>query len=137
LPKFRLSFESLIQRSFGLTNLKNKHKNMNILINWLIMTVAVIVSAYILPGVTLAGFGAALMVALALGLLNVFIKPLLLILTLPINILTLGLFTLVINALIIMMVSAIVPGFKVSGFWYSMLFSIILSVVLYLINKAK
>jgi putative membrane protein len=110
---------------------------MNILINWLIMTVAVIVSAYILPGVTLAGFGAALMVALALGLLNVFIKPLLLILTLPINILTLGLFTLVINALIIMMVSAIVPGFKVSGFWYSMLFSIILSVVLYLINKAK
>ncbi|MFZ3073894.1 MAG: phage holin family protein [Minisyncoccales bacterium] len=110
---------------------------MNILINWLVMTVAVIFSAYILPGVTLSGFWAALLVALVLGLLNVSIKPLLLILTLPINILTLGLFTLVINALIIMMASAIVPGFKVNGFWYSMLFSIVLSIVLYLINKAK
>ncbi|MFA6375883.1 MAG: phage holin family protein [Candidatus Paceibacterota bacterium] len=110
---------------------------MNILINWLIMAIAVIVSAYILPGVTLSGFGAALLVALVLGLLNVFIKPLLLILTLPINILTLGLFTLVINAAIILMASAIVPGFKVAGFWYAMLFSIVLSIILYLINKAK
>jgi len=110
---------------------------MNILINWLIMAIAVIVSAYILPGVALSGFGAALLVALVLGLLNVFIKPLLLILTLPINILTLGLFTLVINAAIILMVSAIVPGFKVTGFWHAMLFSIVLSIILYLINKAK
>jgi len=110
---------------------------MNILINWLVMAIAVIVSAYILPGVTLSGFGAALLVALVLGLLNIFIKPLLLILTLPINILTLGLFTLVINAAIILMASAIVPGFKVAGFWYAMLFGIVLSIVLYLINKAK
>ena len=110
---------------------------MNIFINWLIMTVAVIVASYILPGVTLAGFGTALLVALVLGLLNISIKPLLLILTLPINILTLGLFTLVINALIIMMASAIVPGFKVAGFWYSMLFSIVLSFILYLININK
>lgn len=110
---------------------------MNILINWLVMTIAVIVSAYILPGVTLSGFGAALLVALVLGLLNVFIKPLLLILTLPINILTLGLFTFVINALIILMVSALVPGFKVGGFWIALLFSIVLSIVLYLINKVK
>lgn len=108
---------------------------MNIFINWLIMTVAIIVSAYILPGVTLSGFWAALLVALVLGLLNVFIKPLLIILTLPINILTLGLFTFAINALIIMLVSAIVPGFKVDGFWYALLFSIVLSIILYLIHK--
>ena len=110
---------------------------MNIFINWLVVTIAIIVSAYILPGVTLSGFGTALLVALVLGLLNVFIKPLLLILTLPINILTLGLFTFVINAFIILMVSAIVPGFKVSGFWIALLFSIVLSIVLYLINKVK
>lgn len=110
---------------------------MNILINWLVMAIAIIVSAYILPGVTLSGFWAALLVALVLGLLNVFIKPLLLILTLPINILTLGLFTFVINALIILMVSALVPGFKVDGFWIALLFSIVLSIVLYLINKIK
>jgi len=110
---------------------------MNIFINWIVMAFAVIVSAYILPGVTLASFWTALVVALVLGLLNAFIKPLLIILTLPINILTLGLFTLVINALVIMMASAIVPGFKVDGFWYAMLFSIVLCAVLYLINKVK
>lgn len=108
---------------------------MNIFINWLIMTVAVIISAYLLPGVTLSGFWAALLVALVLGLLNAFIKPLILLLTLPINILTLGLFTFVVNALIILMVSAIVPGFRVNGFWYALLFSIVMSIVLYLINQ--
>jgi len=111
---------------------------MYLLINWLIMTIAVIVSAYIIPGVTLtSGFGTALLVALVMGLLNVFIKPLLLFLTLPANILTLGLFTFVVNALIIMMVSAIVPGFRVDGFWTAMFFSVVLSIVLYLINSVK
>jgi len=110
---------------------------MNIIINWIIMAIAVVVSAYLLPGVTLSGFGAALLAALVLGLINVFVKPFLLLLTLPINILTLGLFTLVINALVIMMVSAIVPGFHVSGFWYALLFSVVLSIVLWLINSVK
>lgn len=110
---------------------------MNIIINWLIMTFAVIVTSYILPGVTLSGFGTALLVALVLGLINVFIKPVLLLLTLPINILTLGLFTFVINALVILMASAIVPGFKVNGFWIALLFGIVLSIVLHLINSIK
>lgn len=101
------------------------------------MAFAVVISAYVLPGVTLASFWTALWVALVLGLLNVFIKPLLILLTLPINILTLGLFTLVINALVIMMASGIVHGFKVDGFWYAMLFSIVLCIVLYLINLVK
>jgi putative membrane protein len=99
------------------------------------MTIAIIFSTYILPGITLSGFWTALLVALVLGLLNAFIKPLILILTLPINILTLGLFTLVINAAIILMVSAIVPGFNVDGFWYALLFSIVLSIILYLIHS--
>lgn len=108
---------------------------MNLLINWIVMTIAIIFSTYILPGITLSGFWTALLVALVLGLLNAFIKPLILILTLPINILTLGLFTLVINAAIILMVSAIVPGFNVNGFWYALLFSIVLSIILYLIHS--
>ena len=110
---------------------------MPILISWLVMSIAVIVTAYIIPGVTLSNYGVALIVALVLGLLNILVKPLLIILTLPINILTLGLFTLVINALIIMMVSAIVPGFKVDGFWTAFIFGIVLSIVLWLINKVS
>ena len=110
---------------------------MNILINWIVMAFAVIVAAYVLPGVTLSGFWAALLAALVLGIINVFIKPLLIILTLPINILTLGLFTLVINALVIMMASGITPGFKVNGFWNALLFSVVLSIVLFIINKVK
>ena len=102
---------------------------MNLLINWLISALAIIVTAYILPGVHLDGFTTALVVAVVLGAINIFIKPILIILTLPINILSLGLFTFVINAVIIILVSKIVPGFKVDGFIWALLFSIILSII--------
>jgi len=102
---------------------------METLVNWIIVTLSVLVTAYILPGVEVSGFLAALLVALLLGILNAFIKPLLLSLTLPINILTLGLFTLVVNALIILTASALAPGFDVDGFWWALLFSIILSII--------
>lgn len=104
---------------------------MAFLINWLISTLAIIITAYLLPGIRLSGFFAALVTALVLGLINAFIKPVLLLLTLPINILTLGLLTLVINALLIMLAGAIVPGFSVSGFWWALLFSLVLSIVNY------
>ncbi|MDP2586185.1 MAG: phage holin family protein [Candidatus Komeilibacteria bacterium] len=107
---------------------------MNILINWLIMSLAILATAYVLPGVALSGFGSALVVALVLGILNTFIKPLLIILTLPINILTLGLFTFVINALLIMLTSAMVPGFMLEGFLTALIFSIILSIIVYLLH---
>lgn len=99
------------------------------------MAIAVMIAAYILPGVTVSGFLTALIVALVLGLINAVIKPILLILTLPINILTLGLFTFVINAAIILLVSAIVPGFRVDGFWWALLFSIVLSIILYILHR--
>ncbi len=102
---------------------------MEILLSWLLYAVAIIVSAYLLPGVAVSGFITALIVAVVLGLVNTFIKPILLVLTLPVNILTLGLFTFVINALLILLVSAFVPGFKVAGFWWALLFSVILSLV--------
>jgi len=102
---------------------------MVILLSWTISTLIILASAYILPGVTVDGFMAALVAALVLGLVNAILKPILVFLTLPINILTLGLFTLVINATLVMLTAYIVPGFAVAGFWWAVLFGLILSLV--------
>jgi putative membrane protein len=107
---------------------------MTLLVHWLIYAVAILITAYLLPGVRLSGFFAALVTALVLGLINTFIRPLLLFLTLPLNILTLGLLTFVINALLILLTSAIVSGFAVEGFWWALLFSLVLSVVSYVLS---
>ncbi len=102
---------------------------MNILLNWLLSALAIVVAAYILPGVHVETFVTALVLAVVLGVINAFLKPILFFLTLPITILTLGLFGLVINALLILLTEAIVPGFRVDGFWWALLFSIVLSFV--------
>lgn len=107
---------------------------MGIIIKWLLNGVAIVITAYLLPGVSLTGFGAALVTALVLGLINTFIKPVLMLLTLPLNILTLGLLTFVINALLIMLTSALVSGFTVHGFGWALLFSLVLSIVSYILN---
>lgn len=108
---------------------------MNIIFNWFLSAVAIIISAYILPGVTISGLLTALILAVVLGAINITLKPLLILVTLPINIITLGLFTFVVNALLIMLAGAIVPGFSVSGFWWAMLFAITLSIVNWAINR--
>jgi putative membrane protein len=102
---------------------------MKFLLKWLIGAVAIVITAYLLPGVTVTSFGIALIAALVIGLINTFIKPILFFFTLPINILTLGLFTLVLNALLIMLADAIVAGFEISTFWWAILFSLVLSIV--------
>ncbi|MBU5637099.1 phage holin family protein [Geomonas sp. Red69] len=107
---------------------------MGFIVKWLLNGLAIVITAYLLPGVRLSGFGAALIAALVLGLINTFIKPVLMLLTLPLNILTLGLLTFVINALVIMLTSALVSGFSVAGFWWALLFSLVLSVVNFLLN---
>lgn len=99
------------------------------LISILLTTIAVFVTAQILPGTRVDGIGTALVVAVVLAILNAFIRPLLLILTLPINILTLGLFTFVIIALIVMLASAIVPGFHVDSFWWAMAFGLVVAII--------
>ena len=101
---------------------------MNLLIRVLVTAALVMLIAYLLPGVHVEGFIQAVYVAVILGLLNLFVKPILVILTLPVTILTLGLFLLVINALIVMLCSNIVGGFHVDSFWIALFFSIILSV---------
>jgi putative membrane protein len=102
---------------------------MNIFIRWIIFAAAILITAYILPGVSVDGIVAALVVAVILGAINAVLKPILIILTLPINILTLGLFTFVINALLVLLASSIVPGFYVDGFWWALLFAIVLSII--------
>lgn len=102
---------------------------MHILINWLISTFIILAASYLLPGIHVENFVTALAVAIVLSFLNVFLKPILIILTLPITILTLGLFLLVINALLILLTSHIVPGFTVDGFWWAVLFSLLISII--------
>lgn len=102
---------------------------MSLVVNWVISGIAIVITAYLLPGVTLSGFKAALLAALVLGLINAVIKPVLTLLTLPLTILTLGLFSLVLNALLIMLVTKIVPGFQVQGFLWAVAFSVVLTVV--------
>lgn len=106
---------------------------MNIIISWLLSAAVIGITAYLLPGVSVGNYLNALLIALVLGLLNAFIRPLLLLLTLPINILTLGLFTLVINAVIILLSAAIIPNFKVNSFWDALVFGIVLTILNYLL----
>ena len=89
---------------------------------------AVVLTAYLLPGVGVTDYWTALIVALVLSIANIIVKPVLIILTIPITIMTLGLFLLVINALIILLADYLVDGFGVDGFWWALLFSLILSV---------
>ena len=89
---------------------------------------AVLLTAYLLPGVDVVHYGYALLVAAVISLANVIVKPILVLFTIPITIVTLGLFLLVINAVIIMLVDYLVSGFEVDGFWWALAFSLILSV---------
>jgi putative membrane protein len=90
-------------------------------------TLAVIIVSWLLPGVHIDSVITAILFAIVLALLNVLIKPLLILLTLPITFLTLGLFLLVINALVMLLAAEMVPGFSIDGFWWAVLFSIIQS----------
>ncbi|MGE5561441.1 MAG: phage holin family protein [Chloroflexota bacterium] len=101
---------------------------MRFLARWLLMSLAVLLLGYILPGVHVASFGAAVVAAAILGIINAFIRPVLMFLAIPIRILTLGLFSLVINALLLMLVSRVVAGFVVDGFFTALVGSLILSV---------
>lgn len=102
---------------------------MQMLISILLSTLAVAVSAYLLPGVHVSNFFTALVVAVVVAIVNSFILPLLLLITLPINILTLGLFTFVIIGFVMLGVGSVVPGFKIDGFWWALAFAFVLVIV--------
>ena len=96
--------------------------------HWFVAALAIGIAAYLVPGVSVTLPG-ALIAAVVLGALNLFIRPILLVLTLPVTILTLGLFSFVINALLVMLASKLVPGFFVPGFWSALLFALVLALV--------
>ncbi len=102
---------------------------MSFILKWVLSAVAVLIAAYLLPGVAVESFWSALVVAVILALMNATLKPLLVILTIPITVITLGLFLLVINAIIILLIDAIIGGFQVNGFWWALAFSLIISIL--------
>lgn len=108
---------------------------MGLLARILSTTLAILLVTWIMPGVAVDSVLTALLLSVVLAVLNVFVKPLLIFFTLPITIFTLGLFLLVINATIILLASEIVEGFHVNGFWWALLFSVVLSITVSLFDR--
>lgn len=106
------------------------------IIKWVFFALALILIAKIVPGIAISGFIAALIASLVIGVINLFIKPIIQILTLPINILTLGLFTLIINAVLFGLAAYLVPGFSISGFLPALIGSVLFSILSVLINMS-
>ena len=102
---------------------------MKILLVWLLNALALIAVAYLMPSVTVASFWTALVAALILGLVNAVIRPVLILLTLPVSVLTLGIFILVINGLLFWFVGSFIEGFRVEGFWAGFIGAILFSIV--------
>jgi len=102
---------------------------MMLIVVWILNAVALLAVAYLLPGILVASFGSAMLAALVLGLLNALVKPVLVLLTLPITIVTLGLFLLVLNALVFWLAGSVLSGFKVEGFWWAVIGAILYSVI--------
>lgn len=108
---------------------------MTLVLVWILHAVALLIVAYILPGISVASFGSALIAALVLGLLNVMVKPVLVLLTLPITIVTLGFFLIVLNALLFWLAGSIFVGFKVDGFWWAIIGAILYSIISSLLSN--
>lgn len=108
---------------------------MRLLVVWVINAVALFVLPYLLPSIQIKSFGSAMLAALVLGLVNTLIRPILVILTLPVTLLTLGLFIFVINALLFLFVGNLLSGFKVDGFWAALIGSVLYSVISWLLSS--
>lgn len=106
-----------------------------IITRWLVITVAILLASYFVPGIKVNTLSTAVIAACVLGLINVFIRPIVMVLTLPLSILTLGLFYFIINAFLLELVAYFVPGFEVSGFFAALFGSLIISVVSWLSNS--
>jgi putative membrane protein len=107
---------------------------MRLLLVWLINALALIAVAYLMPNISVSGFGTALVAALVLGLVNAVVRPILVLLTLPATILTLGLFIFVLNGLLFWMVGSFIEGFHVAGFWAGVFGAIVFSLVSWLLS---
>jgi len=102
---------------------------MMILLRWVLFALAVLLVGWMLPGISISGILAALILVVVIALINAFLRPIINFLTLPVNVLTLGLFGLIINALLFMLAGFLVPGVEVGNFWWALLASLILSLL--------
>jgi putative membrane protein len=102
---------------------------MLLLVVWILNAVALLAVAFVLPGITIASFWSAMLAALVLGLLNTLVKPFLILLTLPITVVTLGLFLLILNALVFWWAGSLFRGFQVEGFWWAVAGAILYSIL--------
>jgi putative membrane protein len=107
---------------------------MRLVLHLLVNTLAVLTGAYVLPGVHVESITTAVVVAVVLGIVNAIIRPLLILITLPLTLVTLGLFIFVINALMILLVAKLVPGFTVQNFWWALLYSLVVTFVASFLN---
>ncbi len=114
---------------------KENREMAGLLIRWLILTAAITLASYLIEGIYVSGFFSALAAAAILGILNAFFRPILIILTLPINILSLGLFTFVINAVLLKMASGVISGFEVHGFLAAVIGSLVISLVSWFLSS--
>ncbi len=108
---------------------------MTMILRWIAYSLAIMLIAWIIPGISVSSFWAALLVVVIMGLINMFVRPILTFITLPINFLTLGLFTFVLNALLLMLAGYVAPGFTVNGFLNALLGSLLLSLLSIPINR--
>jgi len=107
---------------------------MNLLIRLLVNAAVVILCAYLIPGIAVDSYLSAIWVAVVLAIFNTFLRPVLMLLSLPLNVLTFGLFTVVVNAVIIVLTDYFVPGLTIETFWLAVLFSIVLAIVSGILN---
>jgi putative membrane protein len=107
---------------------------MSLLLRWILSAFSLMLVTYLVPGIAVANFYSALWAALVLGLINALVRPVLILLTLPVNILTLGLFTLIINALLFWLASSAVKGFNVAGFWPAFWGALVVSIISWILN---
>lgn len=112
-----------------------KEKRQGMLAKLIITMAALFITSYILPGMSIQGLFAGFVAALILGIANVIIKPIFIVLTLPLTLITMGLFLFVVNGLMLWLSAAIVPGFFIAGFWTAVFGSIILSIVTWFLNS--
>ncbi len=110
---------------------------MNLILKWIIFALLIMLIAWVIPGINITGFASALIVVLVMSIVNLFVRPLINLISLPLNVLTFGLFSLVINTLLFLLIAKFSPGFQIEGFWSGFFGALILSVATPLIDKIK
>ena len=104
----------------------------HLLISWLVLTLAILLAAYLVPGIRVRSFGSAFVAAVILSFLNLLLKPIAMFLSFPLIIITLGLFIFIINALVLWLAAAVAPGFEIKNFWSALLGALVISIVSWL-----